>query len=940
MVVLECKMCGGNLDYTEGTRIVECPYCGVRQTLPSVDNEKKIRLFNHANKLRMSCDFDRAAAVYDSIISEFPEEAEGYWGMCLCEFGIEYVDDPATGKKKPTCHRASFDKMQNDPNFRSAVDYADMIAKRQYTAEAIEIDRINDEILSVSKNEAPYDIFICYKETDTNKQRTVDSLLAEKLYDALTEKGYKVFFARISLEDKAGMMYEPYIFAALNSAKVMLCVGTGYAFFHAVWVKNEWSRFLRLAAKDKNKVLIPCYKDCDPTVDLPPEFRPLQAQDLGKVGVESDLLRGIDKIFGKRGVAEGAHKNIVVNTTTGASTETYITRAKLALETGDFTAAQNFCENALNMDPENPDAYLGKLLIELRLRSSADLPKQLKEYTDSINYERAYRFGDQKRKDWLVFCANSVILNIGKQKMQTAKTSKDFQEAAAVFARIPGFQDADELKQKCNQLQEQALHAEGQAIKEKKYREALQSKEKADDTDQLLQTIELFKQIPDYKDSPAQIKNCAELAIEWTYEKIEETYSRIKYLKICNIFYNAEKVFFLGFLASLVLLIADRIEFIFNQQHILTCSTVVCLIGCILFAFCTGYSEAQSQSPIKEILSNLLVALFFIVTIPICLFTSYKDGIKDAYASIAVLEDEIRLLQNKHKTSITGNIKRLEKKAKKAQQTQTGPSIFAFLSALILLSAFTVTAFFMPVMSFNNADELAAQGKYAEAIALVEEIKSEQAIEKTRELITASQIELTNNLSVGDVFNFGIYRKEKTRKGSSLIERDWRVLDIVDGKALVIENRYIGKDETVAFNGTTWENSGIRAFLNGDFINKNFSAAQAEMIVLSEVPFDGNPYTETQSENDTTDKVFLLSIAEAERYFKDSKDRQFVVRSDKTKAANWWLRSPGKQSESDESVNRTSVAYYGDINWESGEENVCRAAMWIDLSDSKDTDSK
>ena len=54
----------------------------------------------------------------------------------------------------------------------------------------------------------------------------------------MTAKGYKVFFSRITLEDKLGMQYEPYIFAALNSAKVMLAFGTKYEYFHAVWVKN------------------------------------------------------------------------------------------------------------------------------------------------------------------------------------------------------------------------------------------------------------------------------------------------------------------------------------------------------------------------------------------------------------------------------------------------------------------------------------------------------------------------------------------------------------------------------------------------------------------------------------------------------------------------------------------------------------------------------
>ena len=105
MAVLKCKMCGGNLDVQEGMTICECDYCGSVQTVPQLDNEKKITLFSRANRLRSVCEFDKASSVYESIVTEFPEEAEAYWGLVLCKYGIEYVDDPKTGKKIPTCHR-------------------------------------------------------------------------------------------------------------------------------------------------------------------------------------------------------------------------------------------------------------------------------------------------------------------------------------------------------------------------------------------------------------------------------------------------------------------------------------------------------------------------------------------------------------------------------------------------------------------------------------------------------------------------------------------------------------------------------------------------------------------------------------------------------------------------------------------------------------------
>lgn len=256
-MIYQCKMCGGDLNITDADNVVECDYCGTVQTVPFADDEKKMALFNRANRLRLANEFDKAAGIYESIVAQFPREAEAYWGLCLCNYGIEYVDDPASGKKIPTCHRSSFTSILEDDNFDQTLENADVLARKVYRDEAKVIEEIRKGILEVSSKEEPYDIFICYKETDTNGERTVDSVIAQDVYDALTEKGYRVFFSRITLEDKLGQEYEPYIFAALNSAKVMLVFGTDYEHFNAVWVKNEWNRFLLLMAKEKTRSSFP-----------------------------------------------------------------------------------------------------------------------------------------------------------------------------------------------------------------------------------------------------------------------------------------------------------------------------------------------------------------------------------------------------------------------------------------------------------------------------------------------------------------------------------------------------------------------------------------------------------------------------------------------------------------------------------------------------------
>lgn len=366
-------MCGGNLEVTEDMTVTECEYCGTKQTIPNVDDEKKIKLFERANKLRLNCEFDKAAGVYENIVAEYTEEAEGYWGLILCRYGIEYVDDPMTGKKIPTCHRSSFDSVMDDEDFELVMENSDSVSRAVYREEAKYIEELRKGIIEVSGKEEPYDIFICYKETDENGERTLDSVLAQDVYNELTQKGYRVFFSRISLEDKLGVEYEPYIFAALNSAKIMLAFGTSYDYYNAVWVKNEWSRFLKLMAKDKNKFLIPCFKNVD-AYDIPKEFAKLQSQDMGKIGAVQDLLRGIDKLISSdvKADKEQSQENIVIQSS-GINGNACLKRGFMAIEDKEWYKATDFFEQVLNMNAEEGRAYWGEFLAEQQCSTEAEL---------------------------------------------------------------------------------------------------------------------------------------------------------------------------------------------------------------------------------------------------------------------------------------------------------------------------------------------------------------------------------------------------------------------------------------------------------------------------------------------------------------------------------------------------------------------------------------
>ena len=296
-MIIKCKMCGGDIDFIPGATYGTCEYCGSTSTIPQAEDENKLNRYNRANHFRRQCEFDKAVAAYEKILEQDDTDAEAHWGAVISRFGIEYVEDPATHQRIPTCHRVQVASILTDEDYLAAVENApDEESRRIYQEEAARIAEIQKGILAISANEKPYDVFICYKETDENGQRTRDSQWAQDVYYGLTEQGLKVFFSRITLEDKLGQQYEPYIFAALNSAKVMVVIGSRPEYFNAVWVKNEWSRYLSLMKHDHKRLLIPCYRDMDP-YDLPEELSMLQSQDMSKIGFMQDLLRGIQKVM-------------------------------------------------------------------------------------------------------------------------------------------------------------------------------------------------------------------------------------------------------------------------------------------------------------------------------------------------------------------------------------------------------------------------------------------------------------------------------------------------------------------------------------------------------------------------------------------------------------------------------------------------------------------
>ncbi len=506
MGLFKCKMCGGTIEFEQGATVGVCDSCGTRQTLPKTRDDVIANLFNRANNLRLKCEFDKAEQVYEKIVQQDDSEAEAHWGIVLCKYGIEYVEDPKTFQRIPTCHRTLFEAVTSDPDYLAAVDYSDVSQQSLYESEARAIDRIQRDILTIVKNEKPFDVFICYKETDENGKRTVDSTLANEIFFQLTREGFKVFYSAITLEDKLGQEYEPYIFAALNSAKVMLVVGTKQEYFNAVWVKNEWSRFLKLMKNNKAKMLIPCYRDMD-AYDLPEEFAHLQAQDMSKIGFIQDLIRGIKKVVKAEAPKDG-NENIVISGNTNI--DPLLERAFIFLEDKKWEEADTYCERVLDIDPKNAEAYLGKLMSDLEVRNRRLLADCADPFDKNENYEKILRFGDDsiisELKSYITNIyernENARLTSIYNNAVATMKLSSEgtYIKAASLFRTIPGFKDSDELAERCIVLAEEAR-------KNEIYKSAM-AKMSIGSISCCKEAIELLQTISDWQDSDEQIIAC------------------------------------------------------------------------------------------------------------------------------------------------------------------------------------------------------------------------------------------------------------------------------------------------------------------------------------------------------------------------------------------------------------------------------------------------
>ena len=215
---------------------------------------------------------------------------------------------------------------------------------------------------------------------------------------------------------------------------------------------------------------------------------------------------------------------------------------------------------------------------------------------------------------------------------------------------------------------------------------------------------------------------------------------------------------------------------------------------------------------------------------------------------------------------------------------------------------------------------------------------SEEQKESAYEEYKAQKMKLAD---VGNTIFFGSYEQDNnTANGKEDIE--WIVLAKEDGKALLISKyaldcqKFNTKNENV-----TWETCSLRNWLNNNFLNTAFSSDEQKMISTVTVTEDKNPSYRTDPGKNTEDKIFPLSITEAEKYFASDADRacagtaycyaQGAYKSSSNGNCMWWLRSPGNYYQNYAVyVEPSGLVYHAGVDVDLWNRAV-RPALWINL---------
>ncbi len=480
MANYKCIRCGKEISYDNGQTVKVCDCCGNKLVLPMMTSEAVERKYASAIDSFREGKFDEASETCKEILKLQGRDPVGHWIHALCEYGVVYRKDLASGewvfditrnrsvnvdqvKHLVAAVKLSRDNLQWEVLF-NGVERLEEVRKEsekptvvsEPNNETTQPETIKEETVEpeeIKPKDKPHkkmncDVFVSYKQTDneTNKN-TNDALHAEELYRMLRDNGYHVFYAPVVLQGKLGEKYKPYLQGAIDAARIMIVLGTKPEHFVAPWIRSEWEQFLELMDNEGGRLLIPLIDQMNPD-DLPDALRQMQTMTMGD-GWKEVIEKRINEFF----VQWGMNKHPL------------FIKALNCLFSEDYTQAEIMAEKIMNAcEPDDEQysiaqAYANyiRLMIKFKAKSLYLLSESEEHFYNCELFRLAYEDGDEYLQGILEKCRSDSkqyqqqkeIYDKAVETMDSADSVETWQLAADEFSEITDFADAQERMDIC-----------------------------------------------------------------------------------------------------------------------------------------------------------------------------------------------------------------------------------------------------------------------------------------------------------------------------------------------------------------------------------------------------------------------------------------------------------------------------------------------------------
>ena len=401
MAMIKCKMCGNTFD-GQNAPVAFCSVCGSKQTLPVITNDSSLPLLSKADELRFRGEYEKASGIYELLVNEMPEEAEIYWALVMCRYGISYVKDLSLDKYVIRVNRMLRAAVTDDEDFKKVMQFASEAGRNEYIREA-------NEILALQR----------------------------------------AYFSR-------------------NNAQTSSPARQAHA-----------------------------------TPSAKPRTAPVS-------------------------VNSAPPQN-------NGSVENITKRMYMFLEDKNWAGADRYCEMLLDNDPENSDAYLGKLLIDLKVVNKDALKGLPVPFAGRESFRKCMRFCSGEIKEELK-SANDFIISRNEARrlangynealslFNSANSEEQFNEAAEKFRALGEYKDSADKLDRC-------LRSAEVCRKESLYNKASTLFEGGTPKD-ISEALEIFRTIEGWKNTEEMIKSCEQTLGEALAQEEEQTAVDKKTMKV------------------------------------------------------------------------------------------------------------------------------------------------------------------------------------------------------------------------------------------------------------------------------------------------------------------------------------------------------------------------------------------------------------------------